>query len=122
MEKLDEIRQLEEQLLRAEVRRSELRVTELLAPTFVEFGASGKVWNRNQIVQNLQQEEPASRELDDFKIQALAPEVVLTTYRVRRFSEAGDLAAASLRSSIWVHRDGHWHMLFHQGTPQRIPM
>jgi len=118
---LDEIRQLEERLLQVEVRRSEQQLSQILASTFMEIGSSGTVWNKDQIIRNLQGEQPARRVLDEFHAQALAPGVVLATYRVKRFAEADDLEASSLRSSIWVLRDGRWQMAFHQGTAQRLP-
>jgi len=47
--------------------------------------------------------------VDDFEIELLATEVVLATYRMPP-------PHASLRSSIWVRRNGRWVMRFHQGT------
>ena len=44
------IRQGEEALLDSAVRRQPDFVLALLAEDFVEFGASGKTWNRQQIV------------------------------------------------------------------------
>jgi hypothetical protein len=116
VEAFEEVRQLELQLLEGRVRRSERRLTEILASDFVEFGSSGKLWDRDQIVRNLQKEEPVRRELDGFEARELAADVVLSTYRVRRFANDGRVAAISLRSSIWVRRDGRWQMVFHQGT------
>jgi hypothetical protein len=41
------------------------------------------------------------------------------TYRAVRRDESDHSEVASLRSSLWVIRDGRWQMLFHQGT--RVP-
>jgi glyoxylase I family protein len=42
--------------------------------------------------------------------------VALLTYRAHRGATAVRPAADSLRSSIWRLRQGHWQMVFHQGT------
>ena len=53
--------------------------------------------------------------LRDFEVEVLAEGVALATYRaVRR--EVGAEAIESLRSSVWVEREGRWQMVFHQGT------
>ena len=116
-----EIRLLEERLLQSEVRKSESSLRQLLAPSFFEFGSSGNIFDREQILRNLEQEDPAHRELIDFSVRALSPDVALATYRVRRFGQSGDLSASSLRSSVWEQQDGRWQMIFHQGTPQPVP-
>ncbi len=56
---LDEIRALEEALHRAEVRRSRTTLEALLADGFVEFGASGSVYHRTEIIGLLLEEEEA---------------------------------------------------------------
>ena len=49
--------------------------------------------------------------MEEFRARELAPGCVLATFRV-----VGD-GVRSLRSSIWLRRDGEWRMVFHQGTP-----
>jgi hypothetical protein len=53
----DLIRQLEERLLRPEVRASADQVAVLLADGFVEFGTSGRIYNKEQMIDLLQQEQ-----------------------------------------------------------------
>ena len=50
------LRELEERLLRAEVRRSPAVVAELLADEFVEFGSSGRVFDKQQMIDALRRE------------------------------------------------------------------
>ena len=47
-------------------------------------------------------------------VRQLAPDLGLVTYRVTR---NGNPDTHSLRSLIWRRTDGHWRLLFHQGTP-----
>lgn len=110
------LRQLEEELLKPEVRSSPERVGRLLA---VEFGSSGHACDKAQTVAALQQEtpDPAVRiVLTEFAARCLAPEVVLVTYRTTRRGSP-DAPPSRLRSSIWKRIDGRWKMVFHQGTP-----
>lgn len=111
------LRQLEEQLLRPDVRWSAEKLSALLADEFVEFGSSGRVFDKQQIIAALQAESPTRRSLADFKTSVLAPGMVLATYRAIRDDASGESPTSSLRSSIWKLMDGRWQMLFHQGTP-----
>jgi hypothetical protein len=112
-------RSLEEQLLKPEVRGSSDEVGYLLADEFIEFGSSGRVYDKRQIIEALQQEtpDPTTRiSLVDFVARRLASEVILVTYRTIR----PDRPESRLRSSIWKLVEGRWQMVFHQGTPAKI--
>ncbi len=108
------IRQLEERLL--EPREPLAALEELLAAEFIEFGSSGRVYDRRQAVAALQKPPTTGRFLADFKTEQLAPGVILATYRAIREGTAGKPSVHSLRSSIWKQIDGRWQMVFHQGT------
>lgn len=120
----EEVRTLEEQLLQPEFRRDRAAVAAVLAEEFVEFGSSGRVYDKQQILDLLQTEAPVRAVLTDFQARLLTPGTALVTYRAIRphASPAPDgkieIRAASLRSSVWVRRDGRWQMIFHQGTPE----
>ena len=47
------LRRLEERLLQPEVRQSAEAVADLLADDFIEFGSSGQVFNKQQIIEGL---------------------------------------------------------------------
>lgn len=111
-----QLRDLEEKLLKPEVRRSADDVARLLADEFIEFGSSGCIFNKSQIISSLQQEvsEATVRiSIENFLTRRLAPHVVLVTYR----TVGSDPAVQRLRSSIWKFEGGRWQMVFHQGTP-----
>ena len=111
-----EIRGLEERLLRPEVRASPSMVAELLADDFLEFGRSGRIFDREQTIKLLREEATPRLSLDHFQARLLAEGVVLATYHLTRLTEGGQ-RAYSLRSSIWQLRGGRWQLLFHPGTP-----
>jgi hypothetical protein len=111
------IRQLEEKLLTSNVRTCAEAVAALLADEFVEFGSSGRVFNKQQMIQSLKQDDgTCRRSLHDFETTLLAPGIVLAKYRASRDSGNGDAPIESLRSSIWKLIDGRWQIVFHQGT------
>lgn len=81
------IQSLEERLLNQEIRKSREELAGLLADDFIEFGSSGGVANKEQIIEGLLQESPLELSLSDFDIRILAPEVVLATYRSLRHND-----------------------------------
>jgi len=112
----DHLRELKEQLVQPEIRRSRERLDRLLADDFREFGSSSQVFDKEQIIQALQNETPLKFSLHGFAAVTLAPEVVLVTYRATCTVVATGAVTHSLRSSIWRKQNGQWRMLFHQGT------
>jgi hypothetical protein len=104
------IRSLEEQLLRPEVRTSAERLAALLADDFTEIGSSGRVYDKQQIIDQLQYEERQEPQptLRDFFARWLAADLVLVTYSI--------VESQTIRSSIWKLIDGRWQIVFHQGT------
>ncbi|MFS2153576.1 DUF4440 domain-containing protein [Rhizobium sp. Rhizsp42] len=117
----DHIRLLEERLFDQTVRNTRSLLETLLSPDFREIGSSGRLYLYGEIIAALLEEpsDGTTRQLTDFEIQTLAPDVVLATYRSERIVQ-GEPPVRSLRSSIW-RRDanGTWRMVFHQGTPER---
>ena len=106
------LRELEESLLLPDVRKSD-RLAELLDDGFVEFGGSGTIYTKPDLVALLQAESRVVQTTSDFRVTTLGPDVALLTYRIHRHS---DPPVHTLRSSIWRMTDGSWKMLFHQAT------
>ena len=118
------LRRLEEQLLKPEIRHLPDQVGDLLSDDFVEFGSSGGVFNKQQVIEALQQEGPADPtirlSLVDFIARRLASDVILVTYRTIQEGGPGTRQESRLRSSIWKLIEGRWQMIFHQGTPSAM--
>jgi hypothetical protein len=110
------VRTCEEKLLDPKFRKDRARVSGLLAEDFTEFGASGRIWSREQILDLLETEEFDPPRIEGFACRQISPGVMLATYcTVRTSSLTGDRTVA-LRSSIWTNESGEWRMRFHQGT------
>ena len=99
----DTVRVLEEQLLEPRVRGDRASLERLLADGFVEFGASGCVFDREAVITALASESATEFAVHEFRATARTP--------------ARGTERVSLRSSLWVHRSERWQLLFHQGTP-----
>jgi hypothetical protein len=112
----EQIYQLEDRLLQPEIRRSKEEIAKLLVDDFVEFGSSGRIFDKIQVVEGLPHSPTVPMVIEDFQIKVLSSNVVLATYRVVRTNEPREEMKNSLRSSIWKFIDKRWQMVFHQGT------
>ena len=106
------IARLERELLEPAVRSDASRLAELLHPSFVEIGRSGRLWGRDALVSELADDEPLAADLEVLAVDRVAPETLLLTARTT------DARGATLRSSLWVRSSGRWRLRFHQGTPE----
>lgn len=103
---------LELSLLDHQVRQDPAALAALLADDFREFGASGDVWNKAQVIDGLMNETFIPRTLSDMQVQRLGDDGALVTYLCHR----GHNQALSRRSSVWRRCGETWEMVFHQGT------
>jgi hypothetical protein len=117
---LEDIRALEEALHRPDIRRSRQALEAHLADGFTEFGASGRAYRRDVMIELLLRKEDSTDggELHsaDYALTPISSDAVLLTYRTWRRQPDG-AERHVLRSSIWKHDGQRWQMLFHQGTP-----
>ena len=106
------LRELEASLWRAETRFDLAYMETVLAPDFVEFGRSGRVYDRAACLAI--PAGPLDAELRDVRVRFLTPDVVQITYVSVVRHETVDVAN---RSSIWSRTESGWQLRFHQGTP-----
>ncbi|SCB52380.1 GNAT family N-acetyltransferase [Rhizobium lusitanum] len=113
-------RQLEQELHRPDIRSSREAVSARLADDFLEFGSSGRVYDKHLTTNSLAQEGPSDRvtlpEVRDFTARIIAEDAVLVLYRSVWQADGGLPERTTLRSSVWKLIDGRWRMAFHQGT------
>lgn len=90
---------------------------ELLDDDFLEFGSSGRVYDKAAAKASTAVGGTSLRiTAEGFSAKLLSEDVALLTYRSFRPGPTGESSHA-LRSSIWKRTYGRWRMLFHQGTP-----
>ncbi len=123
----DHLENLENFLFDPVVRRDVAAVSDLLAEEFREFGSSGRIYTKMDILAELSIEQPVVITLSDFTCQMISPEAALVTYKTLS-SHENRTPTQALRSSLWVLRSdplqfsresparSRWQMLFHQGT------
>jgi hypothetical protein len=117
---IEHIRKLEKRLLQPAVRESSEEMTKILADCFTEFGSSGRVYNKQQTVQEMEGAIATEISMADFEARLLTKEVILVTYRVVKVTGPEGGKSRSLRSSLWQLIDGRWQLVFHQGTPTTV--
>ncbi|WP_074655905.1 DUF4440 domain-containing protein [Terriglobus roseus] len=106
----EELQELEARLLRLGPECPRECMERLLAPDFVEFGASGTVWTRESILAELASTAERVYQMSDVRCAEINAMSALLTYRVTVNGRR------SLRSSLWIRSEENWQMLFHQGT------
>ncbi len=106
----DYLHSLEERLLHPDRERDRTALIPLFADEFKEFCISGRIFNRQQVIDALLKSEPRSATISNYYVDSLAENVALATYR------ATTALVVSHRSSLWIFRDNRWQLFFHQGT------
>lgn len=109
-----ELRILEESLWRSSTRFDRDYMDKILSENFIEFGRSGKIYSRQEIINATPQEIEATLPLKDFKITKIDDDVRLITYISQVMNQQLDIGN---RSSLWRRRPKGWELCFHQGTP-----
>jgi hypothetical protein len=115
-ERDDRLFELEQRLAQVDRRLSAEDAGSLIAEDFVEFGASGKVWSKAEIIAAMSQWAPMERIVENFSVRELSASVCLVTYKVIGVTEDRRNSHFTLRSSIWRYTGEGWQIVFHQGT------
>ena len=110
MDDHDIIKSLELELVNVATRKNKDRLCELLSDDFEEFGSSGKVYSKRDILNILPSSKSVIYELNDFRFINLSGDCILAKYK------ANTSGVGSYRTSIWVKNVNGWQMLHHQST------
>lgn len=111
------LRELEESLWRSETRFDQDYMNRIMAPDFGEFGRSGRIYQRAEILGMPYQKIDAKLPLENFNVRLIDTNVALVTC----ISQVQyDELQISNRSSIWSRTSAGWQIRFHQGTPVQL--
>jgi len=115
---LETLRTLEVALHQPQVRSDREQLDRLLHPRFREFGRSGRIYSKADILAELP-DEPQAYEVwsQELEVEPLSEDLALITYRSAHINGDGELERHTNRSSLWQLTEHGWQMLFHQGTP-----
>ncbi len=105
---------LERRLHEPEIRADSQELDNLLADSFREFGASGKVYSKQEIVDSLLSNPGLKLDVENEVVTAIAPTVCLVTYTSVKTID--NEICRTNRSSIWKLYNKSWKIIFHQGT------
>ncbi len=109
---IDQILQFEEKLLINEIRKDIQSLSSLIADDFFEFGSSGKIWTKQDVLDQLPKENLQNNlKIIDFTIIYQSQDFICVSYKLLKNDKLN-----SLRSSSWQKFVGKWMMVFHQGT------
>jgi hypothetical protein len=106
----DHLFSLEERLLHPDRERDRTALIPLFSQDYKEFCLSGRIFNRQQVIDALLKSEPRPATISNYYVEALSEHAALATY------SAKTALVVSHRSSLWIFRDNRWQLLFHQGT------
>ncbi|MEO6803146.1 MAG: DUF4440 domain-containing protein [Granulicella sp.] len=89
--------------------------TRLMAPTYWEIGASGRIYTRAIILEHLAQNPPidaatANWRTTNHALFQLSPDTYLLTYTLQQE------ARLTRRATLWQQTPTGWQILYHQGT------
>lgn len=116
MDKIDLMKSLELSFFDFSIRHSSDKLNELVAEDFIEYGRSGKIFNKQEIIGLLLNSEAPSVKLEDFKTKLLSRDILLVNY-LSVIGNSKKQAERTLRTSIWKLHGDKWKIIFHQGTP-----
>ncbi len=106
----DHLHSLEERLLHPDREGDRSALIPFFADEFKEYCISGRIFNRQQVIDALLKSEPRPATISNYNVAPLAENAALSTYR------ATTALVVSHRSSLWIFRDNRWQLYFHQGT------
>ncbi len=100
-----------------ENRRDRAFMDSMLHADFVEIGRSGRLYRREEIIEEFQlaSELPVIT-TSEFELRLLAKDVFLLTYFSSHLGENAHHSRPTRRSSVWVATDKGLQLRFHQGT------
>src|SRR5258705_4160050 len=106
----DHLYYLEERLLHPDRERDRTTLIPLFSQEYKEFCISGRIFNRQQVIDALLKSAPRPATISNYYVEPLAANAALATYR------ATTALVVSNRSSLWIFRDNRWQLLFHHGA------
>ena len=115
LEDQEELQRLEEALWRQST-RFDLGFQETrFAQDFVEFGRSGRVYRRDEVISTDSAPILAKLPLENLRFRVLDANTVQLTYNSA--AEYNGVVEYARRSSLWSRGPTGWVLRFHQGTP-----
>jgi hypothetical protein len=111
-DRFEHIKYLELSLLNPEVRTVPEKLDQILSDDFIEIGQSGRLYNKRDIIDELEKAPPSTAIFFDFDIRALSDVLILATYK------STNATRTVQRYSLWEKTSGDWRILYHEAEVQ----
>jgi hypothetical protein len=118
---LAELRALESELHHPGAACTRERLEQLLHPDFHEVARSGRRYTRQIVIDYLVARTripPVAT--NAHRLQMLAPDWALLSYRSEEIANDGTRLNAALRASLWTRTPAGWQLFYHHGTPEHV--
>ncbi|MCX7546240.1 nuclear transport factor 2 family protein [Marinicella gelatinilytica] len=93
------------------------KVRALLHDDFIEFGRSGQVYDKTDVVEScIDKGNFPQIHSENFQFKHLSDTVVLVTYVSYQQNQDNAKSHVTLRTSVWQFAHNTWQLVFHQGT------
>jgi len=90
----------------------------VLHDSVVEFGTSGRVWTRDEILEALHSGPRVDAvTIEKFDAHVVRPGVFLVMYETTQTDPVTGLSSRQRRSSLWMREGDGFLLRFHQSTP-----
>lgn len=114
--KIELLRDFELSLVNPYVRKSREELENLLSDDFVEFGSSGKIYDKKTTIESMLAVSFGEISITGFNARFPSDDIALVTYEAQIRDGKTKYIKKSLRSSLWKREKTGWKILFHQGT------
>ncbi len=111
---LEFLLKLEMSLWIEETRNNKEFLDKILHIEFMEFGKSGKVFYKKDILEDTSTKINAVFPFDNLNVKNISENTYLITYVAK--NKSNDKVIETNRSSIWIGDSENIQMIFHQGT------
>ena len=106
----EHVASLERSMLTDEVRTDRAAMAALLHPDWQEVGRSGRLWTREEVLDEIGPIAPVDVEV--LSADRIGPDAILLLWRTSTADRS------TLRSTLWLRTGGRWQARFHQGTDE----
>ena len=90
----------------------------VLHDSLVEFGSSGRVWTRDEVLEALAAGARTDAvSIEGFDVHVVRPGVFLVMFETVETDPSTGLTARRRRSSLWMREGDGFRLRFHQSTP-----
>lgn len=103
---------LELKLQQEDVRSDKKQLAQLVHDNYLEFGRSGKVWKKADLLVSDQKIPQLHIQSSEFSVQKVGERSYLVSY----LTTEKETGKQTNRRSPWVKEENAWQLLFHEGN------